>query len=353
MPKKTKPAIVSISIPTEVMSMILGDNSSHEGQSFEYIESKDNPQKVFRLNERQIKSVSLENPILRDQLEQKAAVLGLSFDSLMSKCLDIVIEKDLNSAASDKILNLTSLGDMLQTAVNFKSPNTSDIQIFRVPPRLANLKSKNGNIICRYSDRKLDINLTTPKTFFALFVSKGLPRLNLTPQAFLRALYSEFLFLNGISQVPKANYLSKDYLGELEQIISRIGLKNTWEPYGWKTPPIMHTQKELDNEYLLFSFLEDHDHQRFSDFKNHMAKKKITITFKLEKYDPIRDLLPYVQSRLWRNSSDFFSMLLMQFARSENLFDFGFYNLNKVNDWNQDFQKKLSSICEKRLKNYL
>lgn len=318
--------------------------------------NKANPNKVYRLNGRRTKSNVLQDQQLRDNFEYHAGLLGLSFDQLMSRQYDLFVETALNLHPNAmERFNHFKEEKIWKTAHVYQHLTAEWIPFFRIYRisdswKQKKIQDKNKSFF-RFAANKLEIHLRLPKSIHQeLFGPAGNAIFKATSRPkFLKYLFDSFLSDNNV-KIPSASYMSEEYLTQLESTIDAFAEREFCAPHGWLCPPIKHSIQDLENKFITFSYLRKQDHLHLSaHFQNvKFLKGIVVIPFhdvhsnkdKALNFNSVRDLLPYVQERLWRDPSSFFTLLLLQFLREHDLFE----TANSTTP--KDFAPKLAELIK-------
>lgn len=299
--------------------------------------NKSNAEKVYRLNGKNTKSSALKDPQLRDNIEFRAGIYGLSFDELVSREFDLMGETILNlHPEAIESFKRYKREKIWETAHVHQHQNEDGKSYYRIYRKSLAWNSKRdtrrNKEWYRFDSEKIEIHLRLPNILHQeLFGTKGDGLFKeISRQKFIRGLFDSFLMNNNI-QLPSAIYMTDSYLGELEVAIDKIGAIESWKPYGWMSPPLRHPIDDVIRKFSTYRYLRTQDHRILKEQFENIKFFKGTVVFffqdlankqiDVQKFDTIRDLLPYIQERLWRSSSSFFTLLLLQFLTEKGLFN--------------------------------
>lgn len=336
----------NILIPTAGLGEFFQDELRSLG-----FEKEKNPNKVFRLNGRQSKLRVLKNQQLRKSYELLAEALGLSFDETISRIYDLLAEGMLNRypVAIERYPLFANL-KIWKTAYIHKHRADTKEAFFCVYRFNSGEKVRVSSklTLFRCSPTRFEIRPTLPVNLHkAIFDKRSKLFKRSSRQRLFRWLYESFLTENGIP-IRFPSYNDKKYYANVSQALDAIASKQIWAPYGWRSPPLSHSLRELDGKFFTYSRLNDESNrEKVSGLSsNQYLSGSVIFTFDAgegrksisAKFDPIRDLLPYVCNRLWRDPSSIFALLLLQFVREHGLYDVSFDLVSK------DFDTRLSQM---------
>ncbi|MBY0552925.1 hypothetical protein K2P97_00255 [bacterium] len=295
--KKDAPRIYEIGFPL---------NDEFETSVFEYLLKNRRSEKVVRIFERNRKLRSLNDPMQAHRLEERAAFLGVSLDTLLNRYLHHVIEMALNKSKNpNQILSEIYLNNWLDREEDvFILNGLYQIYKFR---KMEFEFTENGNPCIFKKDDFLELTLTLPKFLMSKFLIYFETSAQWSFQKFIEKVFSEFLNANNL------DFKSKNYqASDLEKLIHKIGSIEKWQPYGFLSPPIYHSQESLDNDFLCFSYLSKNPTSAASAHVSSRITKRITLKDTSKHgFDPFRELIYYISNRLWRSPGELISILVM------------------------------------------
>jgi len=295
-------------------------------------------QKVFRLGGVQKKLAILQDSTAHEKFKNLAGTYGLSFDRLILGIYDRVVETLLctSSGAFERLMEFKRDKLWERVCLNrYQFANgTRHFHLYRFHNERPT--KSYGKTFYRYPSSKIEIHLHIPETVYKALFNKEIEREifdHFPRHRLLRDLLDEFLMANGIPY-PTSPYLTEEYFFELDKALFIIGCTTLWKPHNWISPPISGPPCEL-----------------FKKVNTSKPSGKVTLFFNSNKlkvtkdggWEPIfdfaRDILPYVQQRLWRTSNQTFSLLLLKF-----LVEIGAYNPST-----DDISKNFIPILKERL----
>lgn len=280
-----------------------------DSASFFYpLAGKGNPEKVVRIFQESRKLDIFKDPLVRDKFEYDAGVLGISFDHYLNKYLDHVVEfllnrSDLSQALKDKII----LGAQISSKDLFIFNGL--YQIFRFRKLKLKKSDSSPNYLFQKVDKSITITLRLPEKLLLnlsdVFSKKSC---DFTIQDFVRKIFDDFLNANSIFF--KTGLEASGYQ-RLERQIAELQHITIWKPFGFKSPPILHSSDEMDNQFTTFTDLIEQSHQRLESTKSFLSKKVI-FTIRSKRDDPLKEYIFYLSDRLWRNPGTLLSLLILQ-----------------------------------------
>jgi hypothetical protein len=298
---------------------------------------KSNPgKKVYRLNGISVKSKIFDDPYLRDRFFYTAGVLGISFDELIGNSVDTFIEYALNERPESygTIIEEMMKNARLKEATIFRyEGNDRRIfhRIYRFKEKYVVQSSDAQTKHYRKGGNALDLRVRLPlKAHQALFskITRGNVFREFSPRQFVESLFNQLLKENSIPNQLRLSTFHIDDLAEaIQEPLSVIHRLEKWEPHGWLTPPTLHPTSDLDNKSITYSFLTEQNHPSLlgsSGFEVERIEIPYPYINKEDIFHPVRDFLPYIEKRFWRNSNSFFGLLILQFLKANELYDFAF-----------------------------
>lgn len=281
-------------------------NEEFEGSVFEYLLTNRRSEKVVRIFEKNRKLRSLNNSLQAFRLEERATFLGVSLDTLLNRYLHHIIELVLNRASNPVpiLLEIYHNGWLDGDDDIFILNGFHQIYKFR---KLKFTHTDNGNPCIVKEDNFIELTLTLPKFLMNEFLLYFETSTQWSFQKFIEKVFSDFLNANNL------DFKSKNYqASDLEKLIHRIGSIEKWQPYGFLSPPIYHSQESLDNDFLCFSYLSKNPTSAASAHVSSRITKRITLKDTSKHgFDPFRELIYYISNRLWRSPGELISILIM------------------------------------------
>ncbi|WP_395000158.1 hypothetical protein [Acinetobacter sp.] len=279
-----------------------------EATVLQFILENEKTDKVVRIFEKSKKMRSLKDPLIAHNLKEISAVLGVSLDAFLNRYLQHLIEVALNkSNNSESILTEIAHNGWLKPSDIFVFERKYQIYKFR---KMKFAKTEAGNQLVFKSDKFLELTITLPQFLMGEMLNFFKKPQQISMQKFFEKIFNDFVRSNHLEFNQKSSQGDFD-ISDLEKLIHKIGAIRKWQPLGLISPPIFHSQKELDNEFLCFSHLSKNSTPSSQVGPVSKITKRITLKEMEFTFDPFRELIYYVSNRLWRTPGDLISILIM------------------------------------------
>lgn len=278
---------------------------SLEATFIEFFDFDKDAETIVRLFEKTKRFQFLKDPKDAHKWKDKAAILGVSFDIFLNRLDEYYLELALNSAKNPELI--------LIDVIKNKWLRETDILFFKNKYRIFKfrkvdlVKTSSGNSVIFRNESYTELTVTLPK-----FLMREMERFfnessKISMQKFFEKIFTDFVKANGLwfSSKGDAQFGAED----LEDLVKKVGETNNWHPFDFKSPPGQHSSEELGNQFMCFSYLSKNRHSRF--FMGDTATIKKRINLKETHFDPFKELIYYVSSRLWRTPGELISILIM------------------------------------------
>lgn len=300
--------------------------------------------KVFRVNGHRTKGY--KNPEDRKSAELSSQSLGLSFDAYQSRFQDSMVEELLESDSHQKIKSEIPKRDQLSVMTCYEYLKQDGSAGYRVYRFLHEARWP-GTEYAYNKGMKLDARIRVPKAVFEAIQEIKASEFEFSLRALLDGLFRNLLKTNNIG-IPTTKYeAGPKYFAQLKESLDRIAQIDCWTPYGLYTPVYYHemNKEELENKFQCYRFVGENCPLAYETMEvRFLFGDKIVNTLgsdsTIKKFHPLRDLLPYVEQRFWRNHHQLFSLLFFQFLIENELFDLPTATVN------DDFSNRLIKLTE-------